>query len=532
MESDRTAARQERELPATWFGLVFLVLILVRLPVLSGPINLSQDATEYIDIARNFAAGEGLVLKIRGYFFGDGFGVPYPAASLRSPLFPLLMGCAYAVFASDAVFGWFNFTVFLINMLLLALILRPILPRKVAVYALLLIGLSEPMFLTSIFPWAEQTAFFWLLLGLLLVSREAHIRWGVAGAAIEGLMAAMASLSRPEYILVGILGFAWLAGKTQRSLAILGGFLVGFLTPLAIFFAANVLNYGRTFFPGDYLFRSRQYAAYFSWESESARGVGNFLATNWSWIIERILRNIVNYLAKLFGWKNLFALAVALPLVVAKGATGDYPWRRRHLVLVPTAFFCAYCLIWAGIDRERYLLAVTAFLLPMCLLELDQWRRDARRPWVRRACLFVLAVNLPLFLASTISANIRKHSRSGLGERFYAQHNPAWSNPDIGKLATWIKANLSEGEVLCLENPFLLNYLTGRPTIMLPERMQPDEFAKFLSYYKVRYWVSNTTYTKRPAEELQRLEQSLINAGALEMGRCGSYRLYSTPRSP
>jgi hypothetical protein len=516
----------------TLFGLVFLVLILVRLPVLSGPINLSHDATEYIDIARNFAAGEGLVLKIRGYFFGDGLGVPYPAASLRSPLFPILMGCAYAVFPSDSIFRWFNFMLFLVNMLLLVLLLRPILPGLIAAYALLLIGLAEPMFLTSVFPWAEQTAFFWLLLGILLVSREVHVRWGACGAAIEGLVAAMASLSRPEYILVGILLFAWLIARTQTRLAVLGGFLAGFLPPLAIFFAANGILYGRSFLPGDYLFRSRHYAAYFSWESESAQGVGNFLTTNWLWIVERIARNIVNYLGKLLGWKNLFALAVALPLVVAKGARGDYPWRLRHLVLVPAAFFCAYCLVWAGIDRERYLLILTALLLPMCLLEVDQWRRDARRSWVRRASLFVIVINLPLLLGNVISANVEKHNRRGLGERFYAEHNPAWSNPDIGKLASWIQASIPEGEVLCLENPFLINYLTGRPTIVLPEQIQPHEFAKFLNYYNVRYWVNNTNYTKRRAEDLERLEQLLIAAGARETARCGTYRVYSTPRTP
>ena len=167
---------------------VFAALIIVRLPALTGPANLSQDATEYIDIARNVAGGEGLTLKVRAYFFGDGFGVPYPAESLRSPLFPLLMGGFYAVIPSRAVFRWFNFGLFLINMALLASVLRRVLPPWIAIYSVLLAGMSEPMFLTSIFPWAEQTALLWLLLVVLSASMELHVRWGAAGAVIEGFL--------------------------------------------------------------------------------------------------------------------------------------------------------------------------------------------------------------------------------------------------------------------------------------------------------------------------------------------------------
>ncbi len=502
----------------------FVILIGLRLPALTGPANLSQDATEYIDIARNFAAGDGLTLRIRAYFFGDGFGVPYPAESLRSPLFPLLMGGVYAAIHSGAVFQWFNFVLFLVNMGLLTGVLKGIFPPWIVILTALLAGMSEPMFLTSIFPWAEQTAFLWLLLAVLLASRELHLRWGVTGAVIEGLVCSLAALSRPEYMLVGVLFLALLLAERSSATAI-GGFLAGFLLPLGIVSAVNLHFYGRTFLPGDYLFHARQYSSYFAWGSGTGSGTLSFLSGNWLWIIGRILRNFVNYLAKLVGWRDLFALAVALPLVLKHAARG-YDRRKRVLALIPAAFLFAYCLVWGGIDRERYLLPVTTFWLPLCIYELVRLRRQARRIWVHRALLAVALVNLPLFAANLIRSGVVIQERRSIGERFYADANSAWSNPDVDQLIAWIRSNVDATEVLCLENPFLINYETGRNAVVLPEQISPNDFQKFLTEYRVKYWVQNVSYTKRDPGRLKELEHAVQDAGATEVVQCGTYRIW------
>lgn len=531
----RMEASNRRDFPAlvnreiSWLTVVILILIAVRLPALTGPINLSQDATEYIDIARNIARGDGLVLKVRAYFLGDRETLPYPACSLRSPLFPILTGIIYSVAHSDLVFQWFNFAVFLANIVLLFQILRLVLPFHLLAYSLLLIGLSEPMFLTSIFPWAEQTALFWLLAVMLMVSRELHVRWGVAGALIEGLSAAMAALSRPEYALVGALVILWLALIVKRRLAPMGAFLAGFLLPLAILCAVNYREFGRLFLPGEYLFRSRHYASYFSWEGADLQGAGKFLEANWLWICGRIALNVVNYLAKLIGWKNLFLLSLAVPCVIRSALRQGDDWRKRHLAVVPGIFLFAYCLVWAGMDRERYTLVVTTFWLPLCLLEVNHWRTATRRKWIRYTCVAVMTANLPLLLGYSLRADAVMRSRAGLGERFYARENPAWSNPDFEQLAIWVGNNVAADEILCLENPFLLNYRTGRLTLVLPEQIRESEFMSFLGYYKVRYWVNNALYSKRAPESLKKLEQTVRAAGARAIATCGSYRIWQLP---
>lgn len=347
-----------------WLAAVFLALALVRLPALAGRINLSHDATEYIDIARNFAAGNGLVLNIRAYFFGDSLLIPYPAASLRSILYPLLMGGIYSVVPSAAVFQWFNFALFFLNLVLLVQILRPLLPFHLLAYSMLLAGLSEPMFLTSIFPWTEQTAFTWLLIAMLMASRELHRRWGFAGAMSEGVVAGMAAISRPEYILVGMLFLAWLLLRKERHVSLGAAFLAGWLLPMATLAAMNLHIWGRTFIPGDYLFRSREYSTYFSWDNANNRSPLRFVAANWIWIVGRIVRNLANYAAKLIGWKNLFLLSAAVPLVMRNAFRQPIDWRKQQVALVPALFLCAYCLVWAGMDRERYLLPITTFWLP------------------------------------------------------------------------------------------------------------------------------------------------------------------------
>ncbi len=508
---------------------VVLLLVVVRIPALMGPINLSQDATEYIDIARNVAHGEGLVLKIRAYFFSDGYTLPYPSTSLRSPLFPFLMGKVYSLVPSVRVFQWFNFVLFLVNMSLLVLILRRMLPFRIVAWSVLLIGLTEPMFVTSIFPWAEQTAFFWLLLCVQLACVGLHRRWGAAGALLEGLAAAMAALSRPEYMLVSVLFLCWLTLRHPRHWSPAAVFLLGFLLPLAAVSGISYHNQGRLFLPGDYLFRRGEYAAYFSWESAGSRRVAEFVASNWAWIAYRVVLNFVNYIAKLIGWKDLFALAAALPLVLWTAVHGRYDRQRQLLALVPAAFLAAYCLIWAGIDRERYLLAVTTFWLPLCVLEVDNWRRTARSRWTRFACTGVLAANLPLLLGYTISSDIKMLSRAAPAERFYARENAAWSNPDMASLANWVRSNVGQDEILCLENPFLLNFQTGGPALLLPVQIRPDEFVRFLEYYKVRFWVNNEVFTKYPREGLAALANAVRQAGARRVAQCGTYQVWRMP---
>jgi hypothetical protein len=508
--------------PAVLFGGVLIFLALVRLPALTGPINLSQDATEYIDAARNFAAGDGLRLGIRAYFFADGLRVPFPATSLRSPLFPLAMGSVYRVFPSPTVFKWFNFVLCLANLTLLVFLLKPLLPTGVAAYSLLLIGMSEPMFLTSIFPWAEQTAFFWLLLALLLTSRKVHSRWGVFGAALEGLVCGAAALSRPEYILVGMLVGAWLSREKVHP-GLIASFVAALLLPIALFSIVNLHAYGRTFLPGEYLFQRRDYSSYFAWETDSAQGVAAFLTKNWLWIIGRTARNFVNYTAKLVGWKNLFGLAFVLPLVISKLWKKHYSEGARLLAFVGFAFFSAYCLVWAGMDRERYLLAVTTFLLPLCLLEADRLRRQARDRRIRIACVLILAVQAPLLLANFIYAGVAVHRREQPAERYYARANPSWDNPDLTSLFVWIRSHVGENEVICSENPFLINYQTGRAAVLLPEQLGPGDFSRFLAYYRVNYWISNETYTKRFPGQDQALEPAARAYGMNEAARCGTY---------
>jgi hypothetical protein len=514
---------KQREFPQ--IAGVILILLALRIPALTGIPNLHTDATEYIDIARNIAAGEGPVLKIRSYFFNDGFTLPYPAAPLRSILFPLLMSGIYAVTHSSMVFQWFNFGMFLANILLLTLILRPVLPSWALAYSLLLIGLCEPVFLTSIFPGSEQTAFFWLLLSLLMASREIHKRWGWAGALAEGFTAALAAMSRPEYVLVGVLFLLWLWFREKRP-ATCALFLAGFVIPLAGLSAWHFHQYGRIFITSDYLFRSRHYKSYFSLTNAEDGGAGRFVFSNGLWILWRILRNAANYAGKLLGWKNLFFLAAALPLVF-RSTFNDPDWRRRHLAIVPAVFFVGYSLVWSTLDRERFLLAMTPFWLPLCIVEVNRWRTTSARKWIRIAALLILIINLPLSLANVLRADWKIQHRTGFGERFYAREDPSWSNPDVAALAAWIRKNTAKDDIFCLENPFMANYLTGRLALLMPENLQQADFLPLLHTYKVRYWINNPVFTNRSAVRLSELRTEAQKAGAQLIDRCGTYEIWA-----
>jgi hypothetical protein len=303
-------------------------------------------------------------------------------------------------------------------------------------------------------------------------------------------------------------------------------FLAGFIIPLAGLSAWHFHQYGRIFITSDYLFRSRHYKSYFSLTNADDSGAGRFVFSNGLWILWRILRNAVNYAGKLLGWKNLFFLAAALPLVF-RNTFNDPDWRRRHLAIVPAVFFVGYSLVWSTLDRERFLLAMTPFWLPLCMVEVNRWRTDSARKWVRVAALLILTVNLPLSLANVLRADWKIQHRTGFGERFYAREDPSWSNPDVVALAAWIRYNTAKDEIFCLENPFMANYLTGRLALLMPENLKPADFLPLLHSYKVRYWINNPVYTNRSAERLSELRTEAQKAGARLIDRCGTYEIWA-----
>jgi hypothetical protein len=199
---------------------------------------------------------------------------------------------------------------------------------------------------------------------------------------------------------------------------------------------------------------------------------------------------------------------------------------------VAGAFFCAYCLVWAGIDRERYLLPVTTFLVPVCLLEAYRWWCGPDGGWKRKAGAVLLFMNLPLLAGNITAAGFKVQSRTLIGERFYAADNPSWSNPDIQVLADWVRRHLGGDDVICAENPFLLNYLTARSAVLLPEQVQPEGLRRFMKDYGVSYVAINPVFTKRDPQRLLASERALEAAGASEAGVAGTYRVWKLPAAP
>ena len=212
--------------------------------------------------------------------------------------------------------------------------------------------------------------------------------------------------------------------------------------------------------------------------------------------------------------------------MVIKNTFRDQSWRKQHLALVPAAFFISYCLVWSTLDRERFLVAITPFWLPLCLMEVNRWRLHSKRKWIRVAFVVIMGINLPLSLANVVHADFQIQRRSGFSDRYYAKKDLAWSNPDMEALAGWIGTHTQKDEIFCLENPYLVNYLTGRPTLLLPEKMPAAEFLPLLKYYKVHYWVSNAVYTNRSPRLLKELCEAAQNAGAQRIDRCGTYEIW------
>ena len=86
--------------------LVFAVAFAIRVPFASTS-NLSPDAVDYIDIARNIAHGAGVTQNIKWHYFTSA-SVPRPAWGERPVLLSLLMAPLLALFDSVIFLQTFN----------------------------------------------------------------------------------------------------------------------------------------------------------------------------------------------------------------------------------------------------------------------------------------------------------------------------------------------------------------------------------------------------------------------------------------
>lgn len=151
--------------------IIFVVACAVKIiPALTIPVY-SSDACTYLDMARNFLAGRGLLCSYNVYQYWP--GAYTPGWPFMQPLFPLLVAfiwkfvpSVHAVMVSNVFISGVN------GMLLYAIAMTLYKNTRVALWSALLASVMWPMRMTAVPPWTEQLHLLSLLLALLVLIRN------------------------------------------------------------------------------------------------------------------------------------------------------------------------------------------------------------------------------------------------------------------------------------------------------------------------------------------------------------------------
>jgi hypothetical protein len=372
--------------PLLTFALLVAVSLAVRLYPAVTAVNLTPDAVEYLDMARQDARGEFGAVTLKRHYL-DAYPVTYPGNGLRPPLFPLAAGAvlaaggsvitvqaANALAASLAVGVWF-------------LAFAPLFSWRAAAGGALAASFS-------IWYWGSSVIALTEPLSMLLAGLTAWVvttgRWRtLGGAAGLGGLCALSFLTRRMNgmllpLVLGLFGLeAWRGtGSVTDRLRFAGRCLVllfVWAAVLAPFAVKNVRDFGTPFYdPNTAVFRggeetfdhySASPPATFA-EYVRHKGVRPLAAS----VGRAALKNLK---ASLAGPGGLGLLSLALPLVVFYLFRGSQPPGVWFLVSLAVLNFTAYSLVgFHGYDDPRFILFTTFPLCPLCLQALERW------PWI------------------------------------------------------------------------------------------------------------------------------------------------------
>ena len=472
-------------LHSKWRGIALVAAVLAlsslaRLPYLRQG-NLSPDAADYMNIARNIARGRGPIHSIKWHFFTAHPAI-HSAIGERPLLYPLLLvpfcrgdyparACQYvtllmtvaalglaAAWARHLGFTW----------------------RPVAIGTVLL-AFNPGLAMNSVYPLTEPLYLVWLFGLLLIVGRDND---SPRAARVAGLLTALAYLTRPSAAAIAIGLSLWYVYR--RAFPALANYLLTLALLLIPWWAIVWAVRGNPFYSvqGFHLLVS-------DIRDGMAAGYGvvfprplEFLSAHAPTVLSKAGAHTIAYVEQLFGPIYLSLLSVFVFLRLARrrsenrtaATSSDGP-----CYAIALCHFALLAMTWATFDYIRFMAPCFALFVVPAVAEMDDWvgRLAARR---LRVAAWLLVLGAIGFIYFDEWAQLYRQVIDGRRQDLSMQVARIEFDRIVAANATVVSSD-----------PFSCNYYFDRPTIILPDapdsaqRMQLLE--RFLDEYRPDYLV-------------------------------------------
>lgn len=472
--------------------IIFFACIAAKIIPVSVFTHITADACIYLDIARNFARGNGFVCAYNFYQYWGSDRLFYPAAPFMHPLFPLLSGVVWFFFHSIDAVILINLALSGINCCFLFFIVKKVYNSSIAFWSALLAGLCWPMQFTAIFPWSEQLHLFFLLgVVYLLLPDAAHKNRTLFFA---GIFLGLSYLVRvSSFFNIFIIGFAilFIDGMTPRAFRRIFFFIFGFFLIVMCYQAFCYFQYG-AFYPeyplcGKIFNFSRIVGGYYS----SVKPVLRLPLFSEESLLPYYFSNVPSHLwsFKQTFFENFNLLAwvfiVTSVLILKRKRFGEILFVSLgffHILFFSLSF---YWLPTAWLETQRYFLVPAVFWLPVCVSGVyhfqDALKEDAACCYRQRYFFMIMIFFLVMIGWKTMQMNFH-----------YAKNIDVFRQRAViqKQLFSWVQAN-SQPRDLIATSEFQYAFSMDRPIVSLPEgRVITNENLEFyLQVYHPKYIV-------------------------------------------
>jgi len=420
------------------------------------------DPANYVEVARNMLAGEGLTSNVVGNFYHRYKSVRHPEDRRPSAWSLVLAG-------SMAVFGESEFAATLPN-LFLGLLLAPVLVYLLAQQ----LRLSSAVCLTAAIVFVTWP--YWLkqaldagadvlFTSLLLLSLLAIVRAGERKEAmlLAGAAVGLAYTVKPAalLVLVPLAAYYWLdqarLSARRRLLCLVGfaGVILLFASPMLI---RNYLAFGNpiystnTYTAGHIRMDASGLSLLHVYWGEPFPSLSGWLGqAGLAGAVATAVGQLGRALALLFGGIGLFFVPPCVIMILGVG----YHRRVRNLWVFAGLFVLEVVLAWVVLPR--YLLVV----LPVVAISAAAGGMTiAQRIWAIRRDAEAALLSVVLLVASVGVGGygywrVREHSANSLRRAHI-------------EMADWAKQQLSADSVIMTHYPYLVRFYSGRPVVQIP----------------------------------------------------------------
>lgn len=435
----------------------------LKAPLATARLRVTPDVVSYHNIARNLAEGHGftstLMLHCRGHA-----GVRHTALSDWPPLYPLSAAVLLRAGGGLAALQLANALLASIAAGIVFLIGMKLFDRSAGLLAGVAAMLAPNIFRAGCVALSDALGLVLALTAVLLAlsGKPRVVTWLAAG-----MLAGAAALTRyPNAVVaVALVGWAMMDPKTRRhALACAAGFAC-LVIPFAVWqwlcrepALGNVqaLHYEVESFHDA------------MWNASTAADP-LYAVRNAGWVGTTILRNVLFYGWDLFaGPRGLFLLTAGF-VAWALGRLDDSRNRQRRLVLTIAALcFALYAATWSipPVKGSRFMLLTYCLLLPFCAAGLAR-AMASRGRWV---AVFGCVAMAGVYLWGSLTA-------------------AAYTAGEITPLETGISRSivrsLPSGTSVATNNPWVVSYSTGAPTVLLPRDLDNKALERYVRDHNV-----------------------------------------------